>query len=154
MIKGVYNPNVPISLLCENGMTLNKTEVLSDYVEITKPKGLRCQENFDFSNFEENIYIKSSKMVKDVKEYDLESAFKQIKGQVLFGEKPVKTSILMNNRVILSDDNGRFIEIADGKEPIFRFSKPQYECKTSPSYDLLYSTINKYVSVIIRCNKK
>lgn len=154
LIKGVYSPNTPISLLCDNGVVLNKTEILSDYVSISKPKNLKCEENFDFSKFDENIFIKDSFKKGDVTVYNLESSYKQIQGLVLFGEKPVKTTIKMNNKVIETGENGRFLEIVDGKDPIFRFSKPGYECKTSPSYDILYSEIIKYVSLIIRCNPK
>lgn len=154
LLKGKYMPYIPINLMC-HGILFNKTEIMTDYLAMTKPKGVECEENLDFSSLDENIYVRDSMVTKDgVKEYQLESSFKQIKGVLLFGEKPTKTKFYMNDQLIESDDDGSFVVIVDDKNPRISFSKPGYSCQTSPSYDIFYKDINKFLAVTIRCNPR
>lgn len=152
MLKGKYMPYIPVNLMC-NGILFNKTEVMTDYLAMTKPKGVVCEENLDFSSLDENIYVKNSGLTEDgIKEYNLESSFKQIRGVMLFGEKPAKTKFFINDDPVESDSDGSFMVIVDGKNPQIIFRKPGYACQTSPSYNILYKDINKFLPVTIRCN--
>ena len=153
IFKGQYMPYIPVSVNCGNGLIFTKAEIMTDYLAVLKPKGLKCEENLDFSSFDENVFISEMISKNGIKEYHLESSYKQIRGVVLFGEKPTKTSVFMNQTKLDTEKNGSFIVIVDGKDPMFRFSKPGYECRTSPNYDLLYAQIQKYANVTIRCNK-
>ena len=154
ILKGKYMPYIPLNLTC-NGILFNKSEIMTDYLALTKPKGVNCEEDFDFSGLDENIYLVNSELSKDgIKIYNLESSFKQIKGIFRFGEKGSKTSFYMNNEKVESDEDGSFLVIVTDKNPRITFSKPGYECQTSPSYDIFYKDINKFISVTVRCNPK